>query len=304
MKPEPDPIEAALRSAPIPQAPSNLKSQLEAGFRRPRAAEPVVAGGAFWKRWWPVLLPGSAVAALAAVVLVQEMELRQTQPPLVKAETIQPTNSVAGVPAASNTATMSGTEGLVETDPRAELTRLRKRIEELNATLAATRALGDENQQLESEIASLTSQLSDDVQAMLEAQNKASRIRCVNNMKQLGLAVRIYATDNEDQFPPDIKSILGSINSGMPLVCPDDGARKALTIEELNALSPAAVAANCSYEFLSPGPGKWETEPNRVMFRCRVHANVTLCDGSVQQMKEGPDAPRLVSKNGGLYFGE
>jgi len=30
---------------------------------------------------------------------------------------------------------------------------------------------------------------------------KAQRIRCVNNLKQIGIATRIYATDNQDRFP-------------------------------------------------------------------------------------------------------
>jgi type II secretory pathway pseudopilin PulG len=37
--------------------------------------------------------------------------------------------------------------------------------------------------------------------AFAKAKQKAQRISCVNNLKQIGLATRIYATDNQDRFP-------------------------------------------------------------------------------------------------------
>ena len=37
--------------------------------------------------------------------------------------------------------------------------------------------------------------------ALAQAKAKAQRISCVNNLKQIGIATRIYATDNQDRFP-------------------------------------------------------------------------------------------------------
>jgi len=37
--------------------------------------------------------------------------------------------------------------------------------------------------------------------ALAKAKAKAQRISCVNNLKQIGIATRIYATDNQDRFP-------------------------------------------------------------------------------------------------------
>jgi len=45
--------------------------------------------------------------------------------------------------------------------------------------------------------------------ALAKAKAKAQRISCVNNLKQVGLAFRIFATDNQDQLPMGI-----STNSG------------------------------------------------------------------------------------------
>ena len=36
--------------------------------------------------------------------------------------------------------------------------------------------------------------------ALAKAKAKAQRIACVNNLKQVGIATRIYATDNQDRF--------------------------------------------------------------------------------------------------------
>jgi len=45
--------------------------------------------------------------------------------------------------------------------------------------------------------------------ALAKAKAKAQRISCVNNMKQIGTATRIYATDNQDRFPWQVPSIEG-----------------------------------------------------------------------------------------------
>lgn len=37
--------------------------------------------------------------------------------------------------------------------------------------------------------------------ALAQAKNKAQQIRCMNNLKQLALGVRMYSTDNKDTFP-------------------------------------------------------------------------------------------------------
>lgn len=52
--------------------------------------------------------------------------------------------------------------------------------------------------------------------AMSKAKQKAQEIQSINNMRQLVLGVRIYATDHNDQFPPSatwcdaIQSVVGS----------------------------------------------------------------------------------------------
>ena len=84
-------------------------------------------------------------------------------------------------------------------------------------------------------------------------------------------------------------------NAFKVLVCPADESRP--VAKDADSLT----AANCSYEFLAPGPGKFETDPQRVMFRCPIHGSVGLCDGSVQ-MIDANQRDRLVQRDGKLYF--
>ena len=45
--------------------------------------------------------------------------------------------------------------------------------------------------------------------ALAKAKAKAQRIKCVNNLKNVGLSFRIFSTDNQDNFPMGL-----STNSG------------------------------------------------------------------------------------------
>ena len=45
--------------------------------------------------------------------------------------------------------------------------------------------------------------------ALAKAKAKAQRISCVNNLKQVGIATRIYATDNQDRFPWQVRVLEG-----------------------------------------------------------------------------------------------
>src|SRR5688572_33102332 len=42
--------------------------------------------------------------------------------------------------------------------------------------------------------------------ALAKAKAKAQRIKCVNNLKNVGLSFRIFATDNQDRFPMEIST--------------------------------------------------------------------------------------------------
>lgn len=45
--------------------------------------------------------------------------------------------------------------------------------------------------------------------ALAKAKAKAQRIKCSNNLKNIGLAFRVFATDNNDQFPMMVSALQG-----------------------------------------------------------------------------------------------
>jgi prepilin-type N-terminal cleavage/methylation domain-containing protein/prepilin-type processing-associated H-X9-DG protein len=48
--------------------------------------------------------------------------------------------------------------------------------------------------------------------ALAKAKAKAQRIKCVNNLKNVGLAFRIFATDNSDRFPTELSTNDGGVS--------------------------------------------------------------------------------------------
>ncbi|HIL69899.1 MAG TPA: prepilin-type N-terminal cleavage/methylation domain-containing protein [Verrucomicrobia bacterium] len=79
--------------------------------------------------------------------------------------------------------------------------------------------------------------------ALSKAKGKASRIKCANHLRQLQMAVQMYADDNGDQIPPRTSSGANWKSSLLPyylnrklLVCPTDGlaARSSFLINGFN----------------------------------------------------------------------
>src|SRR5712671_3824875 len=62
-----------------------------------------------------------------------------------------------------------------------------------------------------------------------KAKGKATRISCVNNLHQLGLAMMIYGDENHEFLPPRSRKnfwpsrIFGGYQNLKLLVCPNDG---------------------------------------------------------------------------------
>jgi hypothetical protein len=134
--------------------------------------------------------------------------------------------------------------------------------------------------------------------ALAKAKSKAQSIACVNNMKQIGLAFRIFATDHGDRFPFNVatnetgvrieatgmdeanifRTMSNELGSPRILVCPADASRQpAQSMANL-------TAANISYE-VEFGPEVKESNPQAVLARCPIHGHELYCDGSVHQTR-------------------
>ncbi|MGE3308678.1 MAG: hypothetical protein AB7O66_01820 [Limisphaerales bacterium] len=304
MEPTHEELEALLRKAPAPRPPAGLKSKLLRTLRAEESQPTAVGGrdrrgfsasltGGGWRRWIVLLLPAGVAAALGTAAWVRQDRIREVTADLqqLKASGQSPSGT-AGVDAGNS----SPSAALSPPDERADIARLRELLARLEKDVATVARLEAENLRLKADIATLKASLPPEFKELAEAGDRANSIRCVNNLKQMGLAVRVWANDNEGEYPPDVLSMTNELTTPKILVCPSDSGRS--TAETWAEYS----TANLSYELLSPGPGKFETEPTRVLFRCPVHGHVGLCDGSVQMgvAKEHPDW--FVSRHGGLYM--
>jgi hypothetical protein len=117
--------------------------------------------------------------------------------------------------------------------------------------------------------------------ALAQAKSRAQSIACMNNLKQIGLAGRIWATDHGDKLPPDWLAMKNELSTPRILFCPADAEGNNHQNETWDNLDLDAI----SYEMVSPGAG--EAEPGKVFVRCRQHGHECFVDGSVQ-MKHRP----------------
>ena len=293
-----DNLERLLRNAPSPQPPQHLKDQLVAGIALPardgRAVAPNGTScsrpglGEWFRMWWPTAATASlALAACGALAYQQEQisELRK------EVEAIERTPA-APTPGVEPAPVPASQEPLM--DPGENLEWLKQTVAKLTAEVARLETLAAENEQLRQAGAG-SAGLSDAEMADLKAlQEQAFSTACINNLKQLGLAARVWATDNENVLPPDILSMTNEMTTPKILVCPADTRRQA-------AASWASWSgANCSYEHLAPSGS--DTEPQRVLFRCPIHGHVTLSDGSVQARVAIEHPDWLVIRDGKLYL--
>jgi hypothetical protein len=153
---------------------------------------------------------------------------------------------------------------------------------------------------------------------------KAGRIKCVNNLKRMGLAFRVFSTDHGDRFPAeillsngverasiDIVKILSALTNelGDPkiLVCPEDKMRSvAASVTNLTArnvsyflsLSAREIEPqlflggdrNIATNGTAVGPGLFPLTTNSpVSWTKEMHVesgDILMSDGSVQQMSQ------------------
>ncbi len=100
--------------------------------------------------------------------------------------------------------------------------------------------------------------------SLAKAKAKANRISSVNNLKNIGLAARIYATDHEGRMPENLADLMTTLGTEKVLVHPSTGER---------------------YTWV--GAGKSEERPDEILaFGPAVSGGreVLLADGSVQQV--------------------
>ena len=115
--------------------------------------------------------------------------------------------------------------------------------------------------------------------ALAKAKARAQRIQCVNQMKQIGLATRLWANDHGGAFPPDLLAISNELSKASVLVCPSDTKRNRDQYTDWSAVA----RYGSSYQY--SGSRASETRPQEIILRCPIHNNAAMADGSVQQLR-------------------
>ncbi|MES1180274.1 MAG: hypothetical protein ABUL66_00260 [Verrucomicrobiota bacterium] len=141
-------------------------------------------------------------------------------------------------------------------------------------------------------------------------ERKAQRIACVNNLKQIGLAFRIWEGDHDDQFPFNASTNAGGtrelcasgkdgfdanaclhfqvmsneLNSTLVLICPQDRTKQSAV--DFGRLT----AANVTYRLRS-GTNISDAHPREILAVCPVDGNILYCDGTV--LDKNGKVPRI-----------
>src|SRR5262245_17456426 len=274
-------IKQLLRKAPRSPAPAGLLDKLQSDITLPGRLETKsvtpTEGVTLIRRWFPALSFAAIFLACIVAIAVQ-------------------TNQIAGLKhekATLQTATQNleqfrrdNAEYQRVKDAHEELERLRRdyaELQQLRTEVAQLRARAQSMDKLKAENRLLSAAsrppgqssaddfFSRNEDALAKARAKAEAVACINNLKQIGLAARVWATDNT-VFPPNWLAMSNELATPKILVCPGDKGR-----------TPARnwaefTAANVSYEFLNPNGT--EATPYVVLTRCPIHGNVGLSDGS------------------------
>jgi prepilin-type processing-associated H-X9-DG protein len=130
--------------------------------------------------------------------------------------------------------------------------------------------------------------------ALAAAKQRAQTINCVNNVKQLALAVKIYSGDNKDQLPPAATwcdAIRTYVGSDKPFQCPAGKSNTRCSYAfnaKLGGMEEGKIAPDTVMIFESDGG--WNANGgSELMLKQPRHGRVfvvAFADGSVQQLQE------------------
>lgn len=291
-------IEHILFHAPVPAPPPDLLQRLQAAIilqpvmqqtAKPRARQNPS------RRWFPALAFGLFLVSCAVMFAVQgnwtttlkrqNETLRATAAGLAQLREQHATWEKA-------LAQQQELDGLRQDNK--ELHQLQAEVARLQSLSAQVQHLREQNQQLSATPVAHNS--TSGPSFFDEAQQEGERIQCVNNLKQLGLAMRIWEGDNGNKYPASMAVMSNYLSTVKVLICPSDKSRQS------NLSTSWADFSNdmSSYQYLAQPDDGDLTHPDRIMAICPIHHNYLLEDGSVQMVN--PAKYHEVQKDGRLYL--
>jgi hypothetical protein len=282
-------IESLLRKAPAPKPPPDLEEKLIAGIRLPRrqAQRPAWNAATNWiQRWFPRLSIATVLLACLAVIGAQINQLAKIHP---QNETLRAqTQNLAQLREANAEVQRLRNENAQLDRLRkddAELQRLRIEVLQLRAQAQELAQLRAENQRLQAANMPAPAAQSD---FFGEQKARAEWISCINNLKQLGLALHVWANDHDGRFPADFLFLTNVLQlaSCKVLQCPGDKSHHVTNWAQ-------AATGDVSYLLYTAGLTDRDNR-NIVAAECPIHHNILLLDGSVQALdKTGKLDPKV-----------
>jgi hypothetical protein len=235
-----------------------------------------------------------AVLALVASLALNVWLWQQRAAQLADLEAARSSAAAAEVLRAENEALKAkNTEKPTATDTdKRELARLRNEVGQLRKQTSDTESLrvqAAEAGQLRTQLAIAKKNLASTEDQLAEAakltpeehlalKGEAQAISCINNLKQIGLAARLYAKDHEGAFPPDLVTMADKLTTPRILFCP--AAPDVVPVTEWAQLNPATI----SYQFLNPNGS--DKDGQKPLTTCPIHGHFGYSDGSVYKGKK------------------
>jgi hypothetical protein len=291
-------IEDILFRAPKPSAPANLLRQLQAEIALPstKPAAEIREWRNPLRRWFPALAFGVLMLSCALMIAVQANwsgDLKR-QNDVLRATT-------AELPQLRERhAALEQTQA--ERDDLAQLRKDNEELHKLQTEVAQLRRLPGEIQRLQNENRRLSTATTTSANPAVgasffdEVQKDADRIQCINNLKQIGVAVRVWSGDEDDgKYPTSYLTMSNELSTVKVLICPNDAARQMYRSVSFFGQFQEEMS---SYPLLAqPADGQY---PECIIAKCPIHHNYLLSDGSVQSIN--PDKVREVKRDGRWYL--
>ena len=288
-------IENLLRKAPAAKTPPGLAEQLKREIRLPRKETDNSGFQAqtWLRRWLPALAPGAFLIACLVAAGVQmntisglKSDNEKLRGSAQNLEQLRADNQeYQQLQAQSQDLDQLRKEN-------ADLLRLRQEMVQLKADAQEGEQLRTANQALAAQVQSAGNANSGG-DFFADARDKAENAKCINNLKQIGLAARVWAGDNNDFLPTNFISMSKELNTWKILQCPGDHAR--------NLSSWADVEAG-SVSYIMASPGMDEAWPAVVYVYCPIHHNYVLVDGSVQHLNAEDVSKEIQVIDGKMQF--
>jgi hypothetical protein len=269
-------IENLLFRAPSPEPPAGLLALLQTQIVLPENPPTVRNRANGWqhplRRWFPVLAFGLFLVSCAVILGVQANLVLQ----------LRRENASLRAAAADLKARGQNDPDAAHRAQLAELAQLRADhadLLRLRAEVAALRKRADETAQLQADNEKLAAAAQTEGTPAESPEQKAQResTECEMHLKQIGIALRIWAGDNGDRYPTSVIEMTNELGAPILLICPGDRSNER-EVKNLRTLGWQAFRPELtSYQFILSGE-KEDSFPQRIIAKCPIHGHVLTAD--------------------------